>query len=140
MAFNFQTSLAKYKRNYAASADARKTGAQAVRESPSVTAARNPQGYLDGVNNAVQSGKWQSRCNAVTTQEWITAYTEKGISNGNNGVNNLSAKAQKNMQDQQQYAQQVKEQVAAMPKGTEADSVARMMKNFELMRDYGQRA
>lgn len=139
MAFNFQTSLAKYKRNYAASADARKAGAQAVRESPSVTAARNPQGYLDGVTNAVSSGKWAARCNAVTTQEWITAYTEKGISNGNNGVQNLSAKAQKNMQDQQTYAQQVKEQIAAMPKGTESDSVARMMKNFDLMKAYGNR-
>jgi hypothetical protein len=140
MAVNTQAILAKFKKNYQASSEARKAGAMAVRESPSAAAARNVNGYLNGVQEAVSSGRFVARCNAVSVQDWQQAYTEKGIRNGDTGVANLSPRAMKNMADQQIYADQVSQEIASMPSGTEQDSINRMMENFIRQKAYGKRA
>lgn len=54
-------------------------GVAAVQTSPMSKAAANVNGYLQGVTNAVNSGKWVRGLNRRTLQDWQTAMTQKGI-------------------------------------------------------------
>jgi len=56
-----------------------KAGINAVTESPTAAAARNSDRYLQGIQRAVSSGKWQAGLNAVSLQDWKTSMIEKGV-------------------------------------------------------------
>lgn len=53
-------------------------GIQAVQTAPGEAAARNVQGYQDGVARAVASGKWADRVRAVDVNTWKNAAINKG--------------------------------------------------------------
>lgn len=139
MATNPTAILAKWKRNSGNAGEDYKTGVRQVTSSPTAKAAQNVEKYARGVQDAVSSGKFVNACNAVTLQDWQTATIEKGSRNYANGITSISPKAAKAMADQQQYADQVKQEAAAMPNNTEADAEAKMLFVVRKMRDYGKR-
>lgn len=131
--------LAKYKRNSQAAAEDYVAGVQAVTVSPTQKAAAAVDKYARGVQNAVTSGSFVSGCNSVSLADWQQAAMSKGKKNYQNGVANLSAKAMKNMADQQNYAALVKAEIANMPNDSEADADARQAAAVAKMRAYRKR-
>lgn len=131
--------LAKYKRNSQAASEDYVAGIQAVTVSPTQKAAAAVDKYARGVQNAVTSGSFVAGCNSVSLAEWQHAAMNKGKKNYQNGVANLSQKAMKNMADQQNYAAQVKAEIAAMPNDSEADADARQAAAVAKMRQYRKR-
>jgi len=140
MATNAAAVLAKWKRNAQNSAEDYKNGVRAVTVSPTAKAAQNVDKYARGVQDAVTSGKFVNACNAVTLQEWQQQTMEKGARNFATGISAISQSAAKRMADQQAFAEQVKQEVAAMPNTTEADAEARSIYAQRRMREYGKRA
>lgn len=136
MAANVAANLAKYKKNSKQAADDYVNGVTAVTVSPSHQAAAAVNKYAAGVQDAVSSGAFVRGCMGVSVGDWQQACTTKGKRNYTTGIDNLSAKAQKNMADQQEYADRVRAEIANMPSDTPADMDARMQRNVELMRAY----
>ena len=139
MALNAAQSLAKWKRNAGNAAEDFKAGVRAVTSSPTAKAALNVDKYARGVQDAVSSGRFVNACNAVTLADWQQATVEKGSRNYANGIASISPKAQKAMADQQQYAEQVKQEISTMANTTEGDNEARMLMAVRKMREYGKR-
>lgn len=54
-------------------------GVNRVTEAPTAAAARNIDGYLQGVQNAVSSGLMLRRLQAATLQDWKTAMINKAV-------------------------------------------------------------
>jgi hypothetical protein len=133
---NAAAALAKWKQRASNASTALTAGVQAVTVSPTQKAAAAVGKYATGVNKAVQSGSYVNGLNAVSLSDWQASMTGKGVQNYSNGVNNVSAKAAKNMADQQQYAAQVAEQIASMPSETETDMENRALAAIRLMRQY----
>lgn len=133
---NPAATLAKWKRNAAASVDDYKNGVKAVTTSPTAKAAAAVDKYARGIQEAVSSGRYVNSLNAVTLQDWQQATADKGARNFATGVSSISPRAQKAMADQQAYAESVKQQIAAMPNNTEAEAEARMLAAVRLMKAY----
>lgn len=68
----------KWARRTAAAGQDYVAGIQRVTESPGAAAARNIQGYINGVTAAVQNGKTQAAMAAVQLPDWQRAAVEKG--------------------------------------------------------------
>lgn len=139
MAVNTAAILAKWQRNSQAATEDMKRGAQSVTESPTVKAARSVDKMVRNLQDSVQSGRYAAACNKVSVTDWQNAYINKGLRNFTNGVANISPSAQKAMADQQQYADQVKQELASMPTDTEAQADAKMLAAVNKMRAYGKR-
>lgn len=101
-------------------------GVQAVTVSPTATAAKNPQKYLDGVNKAVQSGKWASRLNAVSLTDWQTATIQKGIPRISQGAQAAQPKMASFMSQLIPFQNTLQAKVNAMPSANLQDSINRM--------------
>ncbi len=130
--------IAKWKQNLGNAQNSFTMGVQGVTVSPMQKAADNAQKYVQGVQNAVNSGKWQAGLTQVSLADWQKAMTQKGWANMQTGINNLSAKAVGNMTSLINFAQQLKQQIASMPKATLADSKARVNAVIDAMHQYGQ--
>lgn len=136
---NTAATLEKWKRNAAAATDAIKQGVQSVTTAPTALAAQQVNKYLNGVQQAVASGKFVNNLNKVSLGDWQQAMLGKGLRNYTNGIQNISPAAQKAMADQQNYADQVRQEIASMPKTTDADMEERALAAIRKMRAYGNR-
>jgi hypothetical protein len=137
MALNTAAILAKWKKNAGnASADLT-AGVMAVTSSPTAAAAAAVDKYAAGVQKAVANGSFVKGLQAVSLSDWQQSMTGKGVQNYANGVSSISAKAQKAMADQQNYAASVKAQIAGMPSATDNDMEQRALTAIRLMRQYG---
>lgn len=130
--------LAKWKRNAAAGVEDFKSGVKAVTTSPTAKAAQQADKYLRNIQEAVTSGRYAASLNAVSLADWQQATADKGARNYATGISSISPRAQRAMADQQAAAEQIKQQIAQMPNGTEAESEARMLAAVRLMRQYKQ--
>lgn len=140
MATNPAAILAKWKRNAANSTEDMKAGVQAVQVSPTSKAAAAIPKFLQGVQEAVASGRMANALNAVTLGDWQNSMLGKGLRNYATGINAISPAGQRAMADQQQAADQIKQQIAGMPSATEADMEQRALTAMRLMKEYGKRS
>ena len=109
----------------AASGDTVTRGVNAVTDSPTEKAAQAKQRWIDGVNRAAQSGRYEQGLRRVTLQEWRDAMIKKGVPNMVNGYTNGKAKFQRFMETFLPYVREGAARVRAMPKGTIDQSIAR---------------
>lgn len=140
MPVNTAAILQKWQKNAQAATDAIKQGVQSVQVAPTQLAAQQVQKYLQNVQDAVNSGRYVNALNKVTLQDWQQAMLNKGVRNYANGVQSISPSAQKAMADQQTYADQVKNEIASMPKTTDQDMEDRALAAIRKMRAYGKRS
>lgn len=117
---------AKWSTNLSASTTTIQKGVQAVQTSPTALAARNPDGYLAGIQKAVTSGKWQNRLNAVSLQSWQQDMINKGIPRIQTGAQTGKAKVNTFMNQFLPYVYQARDSLAATPRGTLEQNIARM--------------
>jgi hypothetical protein len=87
-------------------------GVQAVQTSPMAKAAAQVNQYLQGVTNAVNSGKWVRGLNRRTLSDWQNSMTTKGIPRISTGAQAAIPKMQAFMTQWLPYEQAG---VAALP-------------------------
>lgn len=130
---NVQMSIDKWKRNMSTAGEAVKAGVMGMTEAPGVKAAASKDKYVRGVMDAANSGAYEAGQLSYSLQDYKDAVTGKGISNMQTGAQKLSARAQRNMADQLNYANQVADQVAGMPTNTLEDGIAKAAETIRLM-------
>lgn len=114
-------------------------GANAVQVAPTQLAAANPQGYLNGVQQAVASGKWQRRLGNVSLQDWKTAYIQKGIPRVGTGATAAIPKVQAAFGPLLDFVYNTRDQVnQSNPRGSLAQNMARMNAFVQAMSQYNK--
>jgi len=113
-------------------------GANAVQTAPGVAAAAHQQLMLAKVTDAINSGKWASRVQAVPLSEWKAAYINKGIPRVASGAQAAAPKMQAFLQEFLPVAAAVSAQIDSMPKNTLDDSVARSAAAIRAFAAFGK--
>lgn len=106
-------------------------GVQSTTKDPTEEAIKQQSLYIDNTRKAAESGKWASGLRRAGKSKWLKASVEKGAANITTGVRHGQDKVTQFMTAFLPYVEQGAEQVRSMPKGTEADSKARMMAMFD---------
>lgn len=125
---------AKWAANTKNATKAYEAGIQAVDSSPMEAAAAKTDKYLQGVQDAVNNGKYAAGLRAVSLQDWKQQAITKGARRISDGVTAATPKFQSSMSQILPQIQQIQAAVRAMPDTTEADREARMVENMRRMR------
>jgi hypothetical protein len=116
----------KWSTNLAASVPSIQSGVNAVTTAPTQLAAANPNGYLMGVQNAVQSGKWQQSLQAVSLTDWKNAMLNKGVQRVQTGATQAVPKFQAAMTKLLPFIYSTRDQInSTMPRGGLQQNLAR---------------
>jgi len=134
-----QEFAAKWKKNLLAATETIKQGVQSVTVSPTEKAAKRKDAYVAGVQAAADSGKWEAGLRRVNLGQWQDAMIKKGVPNLNTGTQQAISKVEAFAAELLPYTARVKETIAQMPKGTDADSDARMLAAVQMMRQFRRR-
>lgn len=126
----------KWARNLSNSVPSIKAGVQSVTESPMAKAAAQVDRYKMGVQRAADDGTWAEGLQAVSLEDWKTATAEKGTARIADGVAKAKSKQQRFYDQLLPHTEMVKQTIASMPKGSEADSDARMLAASRMMRQF----
>lgn len=100
-------------------------GVMNVTQSPTQKAAANPQKYLQGVTNAVNSGKWANGLNKVSLADWQQSFIQKGLPRISQGAQAAKPKMTTFMDKLLPFQDTLAKQVGAMPKNNIQDSINR---------------
>lgn len=123
---NAQQVAQKWSQNLTASTQSITNGVNAVTVSPTQLAAQNVQGYLNGVNAAVTSGKWQRNLQKVTVQDWKNSMLQKGIPHIQTGATQAQAKVAQVMGPLLQFIYDTRDSInQSHPRGSLAANLAR---------------
>lgn len=126
----------KWKQRLVASVPQIKAGVMAVTKSPMAAAAQQKAAYVAGVQRAADSGKWEAGLASVTLQQWQDATANKGAARIATGAEQATPKMTTFLQQLLPFTAQVKATVAAMPKGTVEDSIARATAAIRMMSQF----
>lgn len=126
----------KWAKNLIAAKDAMRAGAQRVTIAPTELAAKQVDRYASGCAEAASSGRFERGCRKVTLNDWLDSYLNKGIKNLDVGVRAGETKMSTFMSSFLPFIQAKSAQIQAMPKGTRADSMARIAANLDAMDAY----
>ena len=124
MAKNPQQVAQKWAGNLGGATTAIQNGVNAVTVAPTQKAAAQAAAYVAGVQQAVNSGKWQAGLNGVSLQVWQTAMVTKGIPRIATGAQAAVNKFQTFMTSLLQYQQAGLSQLP--PRGDRNQNKARM--------------
>lgn len=129
----------KWSANLQAATQSIQQGVNAVTTSPTQLAAANVNGYLQGVQQAVSSGKWQQRLQAVSLNDWKTAMLNKGVPHIQTGAVQGQSKVQQVFGPLLDYVYNVRDQVnAANPRGSLAQNLQRANAFATAMHNYNK--
>lgn len=127
----------KWSTNLSAATPQMTAGVQGVQTSPTQLAAANPGAYLAGVQNAVNSGKWQAKLNSVSLGTWQQAYITKGIPRVQQAATTDKQKVQNAFTPLLNYVYNARDQVnATMPRGTLQQNIQRSVAMMQAMSQY----
>jgi hypothetical protein len=118
---------AKWARNLGNSVDSIRAGVQALQTSPTESAAAQQDRYLNGVQNAVSSGKWVRGLRRVSLADWQQAMVTKGLNRVSSGATAAIPKMTAFQNQWQPFLQANAAKVRAMPKATLQDRLNRMV-------------
>jgi hypothetical protein len=140
MAKSPQQVASKWSRNLGQASQSIAEGVRGVTESPTEKAAREAQRYVDGVNRAVQDGKWQSALRGVTLEEWREKMLTKGVQRIASGAQASQSKFEKFMADFLPHVEAGQRMLANMPKGDLASNIQRMIAMTEHLAKFRKRS
>lgn len=106
-----------------------KKGVQGVDVSPTEKAAQNADGYVAGIQDAVESGRWQARLRAVSKQAWIEATAGKGADRYASGIAAARPKIEAFQAAYGPIRDRIAATVNAMPSQTLEQRLEKMMAN-----------
>lgn len=130
---------AKWASRMQSSGEQMKAGVQSMTVSPTELAANAKDRWEAGVRRAAQEGTFEQGCRSVSLQSWQSDYINKGIPAAQNAARIAQPKVQAFLADFLPYAAQVSAEVAQMPKGTLADSIARSTAAITKLSQYRKR-
>lgn len=111
-------------------------GIDRVSESPTQKAAANVQGYLQGVQDAVNSGKFVAGLNRVSLQDWKNAAKTNGAQRLGSGAALARPKVQAFLQQFLPVLQNNVAQVKSMPNATYEQRKARALAMMDLNHQF----
>lgn len=115
----------KWRSNTSNAQQAFKDGVNGVTISPMEKAAAAQDRFLSGIQQAVSSGRWAAGLRSRTLEQWKASMTGKGAARIAGGVADAVPKMVAFMTTWLPLQQQLRDRVAAMPKGSVADSINR---------------
>lgn len=118
----------KWKRNTQNAQQDYEAGVDRVQEAPGKRAAMAAQKMKQGVNEAIDSGRWANNVGRVTLEEWKRSAKEKGASRISSGVEGATQKVQEIAEINLRNIEEVKNQVDQMPSTTFQDRIQRMVR------------
>lgn len=116
----------KWSRNLSGATQAIQSGVQAVTVAPTQLAARQGDAYLQGVQNAYSSGKWQAGLQRVSLGDWQNAMTTKGIPRIQQGAISGKSNVEQFMGQLLPYIATQQRALAATPRGSLEQNLGRM--------------
>lgn len=136
MAKNASDVAAKWSKNLASSGDSIRQGVQNVTQAPTQKAAQNVNAYVNGVNQAAASGKWQRGLNRVSLQDWQNATLQKGLPRITSGATAGKSKMESFMTQFLPHVDQLQNVLASMPRGDIEQNKARMLAAVDHMAKF----
>ena len=125
MATTPQRAAEKWVRNLSAATGEIRDGVNGVTSSPMAAAADQAEKYRLRVNEAVDSGKYQSRLRGVSLEDWKRATIDKGIGRIAGGAAAAEDDVQDFMAELLPFQERLSSTIDAMPDTTLEDSIAR---------------
>lgn len=111
-------------------------GIQAVAVNPMERAAARESAYAEGVARAVSSGKWKAGLGRVSFQAWKDVTSRKGAERLGSGAREAEGKMSRFLTEFLPVAEQMKQVVKDMPKGTEDAALARVTAAMRLAKQF----
>ena len=124
---NPQAVADKWAAKLGASGQAIKDGIDQVTTAPTLKAAQQVDRYVQGVQEAATSGKWQRGLQSVSLQDWKDAMTNKGLTRITSGATAAKPKFAAFMSKLLPYQDGVVKQLDSMPRGGLQENIARMV-------------
>jgi hypothetical protein len=131
-----QDVLQKWKTNTGGATNAYKAGVMAVTTNPAQLAAQAVDKYVAGVQEAIQSGKYQRGLGRVTLQSWQQAAINVGAGRLASGVQKGEQKMNGFLTQFLPFQQAVTASVRAMPSTTPEDREQRMLEQVRRTRKF----
>lgn len=128
----------KWSRRTAAAGQDYIAGVQRVQQAPGQAAARNVTGYVNGVQQAVQSGKWQTNVAAVSLPDWQQAAVQKGAPRLAQGAQQAQGKMQAAMDRVFPMIDRAQAAIANTDRSTPENRIARATQFLTEMHRQGQ--
>lgn len=135
-ALSIQDVLNKWKTNTSGATNAYKAGVMAVTENPAQKAAQAVDKYVAGIQEAIQTGKYQRGLGRVTLQSWQQAAVNVGAGRLGSGVQKGEQKMNSFLTQFLPFQQAVTQSVRAMPSLTPEDREQRMLEQVRRTRKF----
>lgn len=126
----------KWAQRTGAAGQAYKDGISRVTENPMQKAAANQAGYLQGIQDAVSSGKWQAGLGRVSLQQWKEAAGNVGASRLSSGATAAKPKMVAFLTQFLPVLQNNVATVKGMPNTNFSERIARMVRMAELNHQF----
>ena len=126
----------KWKRRLSGSTEDIRRGIDKVTVAPGQSAAAAQDRMLNGVTEAVASGRWARKTAAVPLEAWKGAAKDKGLARIGSGATAAEAKMARVAQTLLPAVDAAAAAARAMPKNTIDDSIARAGEFMRRMRAY----
>lgn len=123
----------KWAQAMASSGNEMKAGVEGVTENPAAKAAAAKDLWLQRVQEAAADDRFARGLEKTTLPAWKAKMLTKGIANMQTGAREAQADVQKAMEPVLAAAYASSDEIAGMPKGSLAESEARMVKNMRNM-------
>lgn len=111
-----------------------KDGVNATTKNPMALAAQNVNGYLAGVQEAVNSGRFVAALNNTPVSVWKNACVNVGASRISAGAQAAASKVQAFFQKWTPIFANISSTIAAMPKGGLANAMARQQATYAMLK------
>lgn len=115
----------KHNRRTKAALQDMRDGIGRVTEAPGVKAAAKVEKMKAKINEALDSGKWERRVAAVSTEEWKRSMLEKGVGRVSAGLDSASGKVHQFAEQLLSHQAPLMEKIDAMPDVTLEDGIGR---------------
>lgn len=122
---------AKWVRGMQGASETAKEGAMSVTVAPGIRAAEQAGFWIQKLQEAFASGRFQEAVAAVPLQKWQQDYITKGISAMTSRAPGAKLEVERFQQFWQPIVEESKRMVASMPKGGPELAKARMLANFD---------
>lgn len=128
-----QDSAEKWSRRMAQAGPDYTAGVNRVTEAPGAAAARNVQGYQQGVMDAITNGKWEANVKSVSLEDWRRAALDKGAQRLTTGAAQAVGKVAAAHERIGPMLDRAGAKIARMPRATVADRIQRMVAHAQEM-------
>lgn len=126
----------RWAQNLGGSTDKVKAGIMAVQQSPTEKAAAQQNAYVQGVQAAASSGKWQRGLQRVTLAQWQQAAISKGLMRIGAGAQAALPKMQSFLSQWLPYMQQAQQRLASTPRGSYEQNKQRMIAQIDFAHGF----